>query len=254
MRSLLIALSLAASLARPAGAAELLVAAAVSLREPLEAIAKRFESAHPGTQVQLAFGASSALAAQAKAGAPLDVFVSADEATLDALARAGLVRDGSRRAIAGNQLVVIVAADFATPIASAADLKRPEVRRIALPERAVPLGHYAREWLAGQGVLEALTPELVATEHARATLAAVDAGNAEVGIVYTTDARAATSARVAYTPPAAQQPRIVYAAAQIERAPQPALAEQFLLALTQAEAQATFAAAGFAPPPGPAPR
>ena len=254
MRALLVALSLLLSLSRPAGAEELLVAAAVSLREPLEAIATRFENSHPGTKVQLAFGASSALAAQAMAGAPLDVFVSADEATIDALGKAGLVRERSRRVIAGNQLVVIVAADFKTPITSAADLKRPEVRRIALPERAVPLGHYAREWLAGQGLLETLTPKLVTTEHARATLAAVDAGNAEAGIVYTTDARVATSARVAFTPPAAQQPRIVYVAAQIAKAPWPALAEKFLRALTEADAQATLAAAGFAPPPGPAPR
>jgi molybdate transport system substrate-binding protein len=253
MRALVVALTLLASLARPAGAEELMVAAAVSLREPMEAIASRFESTHPGTKVQLVFGASSALAAQAMAGAPLDIFVSADEETIDKLGKAGLVSARSRRVIAGNQLVVIVAADFKMPITSAADLKRPEVRRIALPERAVPLGHYAREWLAAQGLLEALAPRLVITEHARATLAVVDAGNAEAGIVYATDARVATSARVAFTPPAAQQPRIVYVAAQVAKAPWPALAEKFLLALTEADAQATLAAAGFTPPPGPAP-
>ena len=250
MRIFALVFALIAGLARPSDAEELLVAAAVSLREPLEAVAKDFEQAHPGVRVQLALGATSALAAQAKAGAPLDVFVAADEETIAALAKQGLVRERSGRVIAGNQLVVIAAADFEETIASAADLARPEIRHIALPEPAVPLGHYAREWLAGQGMLEKLKPRIVPTEHARATLAAVDAGNAEVGIVYATDARVATSARVAFTPPAAQQPRIVYVAAQLAKAPLPALAEAFLATLVGADGRTALAAAGFSPPPG----
>jgi molybdate transport system substrate-binding protein len=90
MRTLGAALALAAALAEPAGAEEVLVAAAVSLREPLAAIARRFEEAHPGTRVQLALGASSTLAAQARAGAAFDAFIAADERGLAALAAAGL--------------------------------------------------------------------------------------------------------------------------------------------------------------------
>jgi molybdate transport system substrate-binding protein len=248
MRTLAIAFALIALLGKPAGAEDLLVAAAVSLQEPLETIARQFEAKHAGARVQLAFGSSSALAAQAKAGAPLDVFVAADAETIAALAAAGLVREGSQRVIAGNQLVVIAAADFEAPLASAADLARPELRRIALPERAVPLGHYAREWLASQGLLASLGPRLVPTEHARATLAAVDAGNADAGIVYATDARLARSARVAFIPPPSEQPRIVYVAAPIADAP--ALAEEFVTLLAGGDARAALAAAGFSPAPG----
>ncbi len=250
MRRLGFVLALIAALARPAGAEELLVAAAVSLREPLETIAHGFETEHPGAHVQLVFGASSALAAQARAGAPLDVFVAADEESITALAAAGLVREGSRRLIAGNQLVVIAAAELKIPLARVADLARPEVRRIALPERAVPLGHYAREWLESQGLLESLTPRFIPTEHARATLAAVDAGNADAGIVYATDARLATSARVAFVPPPAEQPRIVYVAVLLAKARAPALAEQFMTTLAGVDARTALAAAGFSPPPG----
>jgi len=250
MRSAGIALALVAIISKPAGAEDLLVAAAVSLREPLDTIARRFESEHAGVRVQLAFGASSTLAAQARAGAPLDVFVAADEESLDALAAAGLVREAGRLRIAGNRLVVIASADLRVPLERAADLERPELRRIALPERTVPLGHYAREWLARHGLLAALGPRLVSTEHARATLAAVDAGHADAGIVYATDARAARSARVAFVPPPAEQPRIVYVAAPLTRARAPALAERFLAALAGAEARQTLVAAGFAPPPG----
>ena len=207
-----------AAIAATSAADELLVAAAVSLREPLEAVAQRFEAARPGTRVQLAFGASSALTAQAKAGAPFDVFLAADEESVDALAAAYLLRAGSRRVFAGNRLVVIASAELKVPIEGAADLSRPEVRRIALAERAVPVGHYAREWLAGRG---AARGALAAHRHHRAR--ACDAGgggrrDAEAGIVYATDMKAARSARVAFTPPDPEQPRIVYVAAQLESA------------------------------------
>lgn len=250
MRVFALVVALIAALAKPASAEELLVAAAVSLREPLEAVAKGFEATHPGVHVQLAFGATSALAAQAKAGAPLDVFVSADEETIALLAKQGLLRTGSERVIAGNQLVVIVAVDVEGALASASDLARPEIRHVALPEPAVPLGRYARAWLAEQGLLEKLKARIVPTEHARATLAAVDAGNAQAGIVYATDARMARSARVAFTPPAAQQPRIVYVAARMDAAPKPALADAFLATLSGVDGRSALVAAGFAPPPG----
>jgi molybdate transport system substrate-binding protein len=249
MRKLCVVLVLAAIAAWPASAEELLVASAVSLREPLEAIARRFEAGSPGVRVQLVFGASSALTAQAKAGAPFDVFLAADEQSVDALAAEGLLREGSRKPIAGNHLVVIASADVRVPITSAADLARPEVRRIALAERAVPVGHYAREWLAREGMLEALAPRFVTTEHARAALAAVDVGNAEAGIVYATDMRAARSARVAFTPPEAEQPRIVYVAALLESGRARAPADAFLAALGDSAAARDFETAGFPPPP-----
>jgi molybdate transport system substrate-binding protein len=250
VRPFALAALLIAALARGAGADdELMVAAAVSLREPLEAVARAFESEHAGARVQLAFGATSALAAQVRAGAPLDVFVSADQATIDALVAEGLVRRETARPIAGNRLVVVVAPGVTARIARAGDLLRPELRRIALPERAVPLGHYAREWLARVGLLAALEPRLVATEHARATLAAVDDAHADAGIVYATDARTARAARVAFTPPDQEQPRILYVAAPLARARAPERAEAFLASLLSAEGRRELEAAGFAAPP-----
>jgi molybdate transport system substrate-binding protein len=248
VRRLWIGLGLAAALAAPARAEELLVAAAVSLREPLEAIAQRFEKGHPGVHVQLAFGASSALVAQAKAGAPFDLFLSADEQSLDALAEAGLLRAGTRRTLVSNRLVVIASPSLSIPIASASDLARLEVRRIAVAEQTVPVGHYARQWLAGRQLLERLEPRLVPLEHARATLAAVDAGNAEAGIVYATDARVARAARVAFTPPDREQPRIRYGMAQVTSGRAPGMADEFQTALGSPEARRELAAAGFLPP------
>ncbi len=226
-----------------AAAEEILVASAVSLREPLAEIARRFERAHPDVRVRLSFGASSVLAAQVRAGAPIDLLVAADERIVHALAEDGIA--GDPIVVAGNRLVVIQAEGAAARITSAEDLMGPSIRRIAVPPRAVPVGRYARGWLVRLGLLDKLAPRMVQTEHARATLAAVDAGDADAAIVYATDAQIARSARIAFELPAAEQPRIVYAAARIAEARQPEDADAFLDFLTAPGAQKTLAAAGF---------
>jgi molybdate transport system substrate-binding protein len=211
-------------------------------------IAASYEAAHPGARVRLALGASNALAEQLRSGAPLEILVSADPQIVDRLASEGLVAEGGRRRVAGNRLVVLVRAELAGRLGSAADLARPEIRRIAIPSPAVPVGRYGREWLAARGLLASLAPRAIATEDARATLAAVDAGNADAAIVYATDARLASSARVAFEIPAAEQPEIVYEAAL--RAGASAEARRFFAFLAGAEASRALAASGFAPPPG----
>jgi molybdate transport system substrate-binding protein len=244
-----LALGLAASAGGAAGE-ELRVAAAASLREPLLEIARSFEAEHPGQQVRLGFGASSALAAQIRAGAPVDVLLSADEEIPLALEAEGLVT--GVRTFASNRLVVIAAERV--PLAGPSDLLGPEVRRVALPAPAVPLGHYARAWLERAGLLEALAERLVQTEDARATLAAVERGSAQAAIVYQSDARLARAARVAFAPPDSEQPRIAYAAARLRETPRAALADRFLSELGNALARAAFRTAGFAEaPPAPTP-
>jgi molybdate transport system substrate-binding protein len=229
-----------------APASELYVAAAASLREPIEVIAKRFEAAHPGTPARVVFGASSVLALQARAGAPLDVLISADPRIVDALARDGLI--AARREIARNRLCVVATPELAAQLHAPRDLASGAVRRLAIPEQAVPVGHYAREWLARQGLLEAVKGRIVQTEHARATLVAVEQGRADAAIVYVTDARLARVAKVAFEIPTAEQPQIAYEAAVLTSARQPAEARAFLAALRAPDAQAVLHAAGFAPP------
>jgi len=237
-------LALAATAIVPwsASADELLAGAAVSLRKPLAAIALDFEARHPGTRVRLSFGASSTLAAQARAGAPLEVFVSADPQLVDDLERQ---RWGeARRDIARNALVVVAASGF--ELERPEDLLAAELRRLALPVRAVPVGGYARQWLAQHGLLERLEDRIVQTEHARATLAAVDAGHADAAIVYVTDVRATPAARTTLAIPQAEQPAILYTAAL--RAGAGELARAFFSALSDENARAHFADAGFETP------
>jgi molybdate transport system substrate-binding protein len=246
-----LALAAACLVGLDAAADELLVAAAVSLREPLTEIATRYSAQDGDAGVRLTFGASSALAAQVRAGAPVDVLVSADERILDDLLQQGLLDADSRVVIASNRLVVLVAEGLAVPIEGPEDLTRPEVRRVAAPEFAVPVGRYAREWLRRRGLLERLAPRLIPTEHARATLAAVDHGQADAAIVYATDARLARSARIAFEVPDAEQPRIVYAAALVQAATRIRPAHEFLTFLTSRAARDALRAAGFVPPRDP---
>jgi molybdate transport system substrate-binding protein len=238
------AASLLAGVRAPAG--EILVSGAVSLREPLAEIASLYEDAHPGVGVDLGFGASSFVAAQVRAGAPIDVVVSADTRILEALARDGWLAADGLVEIATNRLVVLVAREVDERPSRARDLLDPALGRIAVPDGAVPVGRYAREWLRERGLLEPLEPRLVRTEHARATLAAVDLGHVDAAIVYATDARVARSARLAFEVPAEEQPRIVYGAARLRDSREEAAG--FLEFLRGSEARRALARAGFGTP------
>lgn len=242
------ALALASGLvATPAQPIELIVAAASSLREPLTEISRSFERRHSDLRVRTTFGASNVLAIQARMGARIDVLVSADEHSVDTLCSAGLI--GERRIVATNRLVVIVSREGARAIDEPSDLGSDAVRRIAIPEHSVPVGRYARDWLAGHALLDAVAPRTIRTEHARATLIAVDRGLADVAIVYATDARLARSARVAFEIPSGEQPRIVYVAASLADTREPTLASAFLSFLIEPGSASILQDAGFGPPP-----
>jgi len=230
-----------------AGAAdEIVVAGAVSLRAPLQEIVRRYEATRPGVRLVLTSGASSFLAAQLRAGAPIDLLVAADTRIVDDLVSEGLVNASDRQTLATNRLVAMARPGLSPSPTNAAALATPGIRRIAMPDGAVPVGRYAREWLARRGLLDRLAPRFVLTEHARATLAAVDAGHADVALVYATDARLARHATIAFEIPAAEQPRIVYGVALVrDAAPE---AAGFFSWLASPTARQILQRAGFGAP------
>ena len=127
-------------------AAELTVHAAASLTEAMKEIGSAYEK-ESGDKLQYNFGASSTLARQIEEGVPADVFVSADEAKMDALEKKGLLLPGTRRALLSNLLVIVVPVGASNIPQSASDLIRPEFKKIALGEpQTVPAGIYAREY------------------------------------------------------------------------------------------------------------
>ncbi|MBS0659689.1 MAG: molybdate ABC transporter substrate-binding protein [Verrucomicrobia bacterium] len=243
-RALLLALALSAlSVAAPA--AELRVSAAASLTDALQELEPVYEKA-TGDRLVFNFASSSVLARQIKEGAPADLFLSADEPQMDALAKAGLLLENTRRDLLGNTLVVVVPLDAKFVPASPAELRSPQIRRIALGEpSSVPAGVYAKAHLVRLGLWEALQSKCVSTENVRAALAAVASGNADAAWVYKTDAAAARKARIAFETPAAEGPKIVYPLAVVKSSAQPEAAHRLATFLASPPATAIFQRHGF---------
>lgn len=235
----IVLLSLTASLP----AAEVRVFAAVSLTEALEEIAVAYER-KTGDEVVFHFGASSMLARQIEQGAPADLFLSADEARMDALAKRGLIVTATRASVLSNTLVVVVPKDGGMTIASPAQLAN--VRSIALAEpSSVPAGVYARMWLQRIGLWERIRPKVIPTDNVRAALAAVESGNVDAAIVYKTDVRIAKRTRVAFEVPRAQGPAISYPFAMLRDAANRQAAMRLLAYLKSKAAMSIFAKHGF---------
>jgi molybdate transport system substrate-binding protein len=233
---------LAALARRASGAEEVVVFAAASLEDALTEIGAGFERA-TGNRVLFSFGASSTLARQIRAGAPAQVFVSADQAQMDELERAGLVRPADRVDLLSNRLAVIVPAASTRTLRRAADLAG--AGRIALADPlVVPAGVYARQWLEKLGLWETLRARVIPTLDVRAALAAVVSQAADAGVVYRTDAAISARVRVAFEVPEQEGPRIVYPAALLARSAG-AAARAFLIGLRSAAARAVCERLGF---------
>ena len=223
----------------------LTVSAAVSLTDVMETIGRAYPAAG-GDPVSFNFGASNVLARQITNGAPVDVFISADEAQMDLLAKSGLIEEGSRMAVAGNQLAVITRNDWTGQLTSAAALKA--IRRIAVGDpAAVPAGVYAKQYLERAGLWADLQKKLIPAASVRAALAAVANGAADAGIVYVTDARTSKNVRLAFVVGDRDAPRIVYPACVIRTSSRKADARRFIDFLTSADAARIFREHGFMP-------
>lgn len=224
----------------PARAVEVQVYAAASLRDVLRDVAAA--RAGTGDALVFNFAGSNVLALQIQAGAPADVFFSADARRMDALEANGLLRPGTRHDVLTNRLVVVVPASRPSGVRSPQDLLG--VRRLALAEtRSVPAGVYARQYLEGAGLWATLRDRVVPTENVRAALAAVESGNVDAGIVYATDARASKRVRVAFE--IEDGPHILYPVAVLQRARQPEAALRFVEFLSSDAARTVFEAHGF---------
>lgn len=229
----------------------LTVSAAASLREAMEELERRYEAASPGTDVRVNFGASGALARQIEQGAPVDVFVSAAEKPMDDLQRAGLVDARSRRALAGNELVLVVpaSADSASAVRSFDALAAPSVRRVALgAPGSVPAGDYAEEVLRSLGSFDAVKARAVYAQNVRQVLAYVEQGNVDAGVVYRTDAAVSRRVRVAAAAPPGTHSPITYPVAVVARTTNPDAARALVAFLLGDQGREVLRERGFVVP------
>jgi molybdate transport system substrate-binding protein len=239
------------ALAGAGGPAEAItVSAAISLTDVMQEIGQLYTSAGGGP-VRFNFAGSNALARQIANGASVDVFVSADDAQMDVVERAGLVMPGTRSALVRNRLAVVVPSS--RPRLHSVDaLAAGDFRRIAMGDpEAVPAGVYAKRYLRALGLWDALQPRVVPSRNVRAALAAVENGTADAAIVYATDARRSAGLTVAIVVEGAPAPPIVYPACVVRTSRHAGAARQFAAFLASAPAAQAFERHGFIPLHGP---
>ncbi len=228
-------------------AADVTVFAAASLRESLDDVTRQFQTT-TGSRVIVAYGASNALARQIDAGAPADVFISADLEWMDFLDQRHLLAPHTRFNLLRNTLVLVA------PVSSTATLKiapnfglaaalGTDKLAMANPD-SVPAGKYGKSALEALGVWAGVERQVARAENVRAALALVSRGEAPFGIVYRTDALADKGVRIVDTFPQASYPPIVYPAAVLAASTSPS-ARTLLEFLRSAPARAAWEKYGF---------
>src|SRR5215475_9230453 len=251
----LIAIILLGVFTSPAVAQETLtVFAAASLKNALDDVDAEFTKA-TGIKVTASYAASSALAKQIEQGAPADVFASADEDWMDYAQQKRLIKNDSRVNLLGNRLVLTAPktshlADVA--IGPGFDLAAlaGDGHIVTGDVRAVPVGRYAKAALEKLGAWGAAAPKFAMTENVRAALTLVARGEAALGIVYATDAKAEPNVKVVGVFPETSHPPIVYPVALTMSAK--ADAAQYFAFLQSQTAKAVFEGYGFTFLPRPA--
>jgi len=229
----------------PIKAEEIEVFAAASLTDALKEIAANYEKS-TGDKIIFNFAASDMLEMQIKAGAPADIFFSADEAKMNHLESDGLMVKESRKDLLLNSLVIVVSADSSISLTSATQLVDPKIQKIALGQPlSVPAGIYARIYLQKINMWEQIKPRIIPSENVRAALAAVETGNVDAGIVYKTDALHSTKVKVAFAVPVAEGPAITYPVTIIQGSKHAAAAKKFLDYLSEPGSLKTFEKYGF---------
>jgi molybdate transport system substrate-binding protein len=227
-----------------------LVLAAASLQESLSEAASAWTArGHP--KPVLSFAASPALARQIEAGAPADLFISADEPWMDEVAGKKLIAAGTRTSFLANRLVLVAPADSRLslslrpgfPLARALGAGR---LAMADPD-SVPAGRYGKAALVTLGAWPSVANRIARAESVRAALTLVERKEAPLGIVYATDARASPRVRVAGIFPKSSHPPISYPIARLGASTHPD-AEAFRRFLISREGKAVFARYGFIAP------
>jgi molybdate transport system substrate-binding protein len=224
---------------------DILVSAAASLTDALKEIGRAYQSKSKN-RVMFAFASSSTLARQIEAGAPADVFFSADLQTMDTLETNGRLEPGTRKQLLSNQLVIIVPADLPTVVNSPTDLLDSRVRKIALAEpSSVPAGVYSRRYLESLELWDKIKPKIVPVLDVRATLASVESGNVEAGFVYKTDAANSKKVKTVFEVPLGKGPKIIYPVAILKESKRKAAAKEFLNVMVSPSGMDVFKRYGF---------
>jgi molybdate transport system substrate-binding protein len=229
------------------------VFAAASLQKAFTQIGTQFHAAHPNVTTTFNFAGSDALATQINQGAPADVFASANGAQMDVVVKAGTVDGTQAKTFAHNRLVVVVPSNNPGQITSLQDLAKPG-KKVVLAAKTVPVGGYALTFLTkasadpsfGASYKANVLKNVVSYEaDVKSVLAKVSLGEADAGIVYTTDAATAASTTSTLAIPDAFNVIATYPIAPVKASKNASVAQQFIDYVAGPDGQAVLAAYGF---------
>ncbi|WP_414553123.1 molybdate ABC transporter substrate-binding protein [Anabaena sp. CCY 0017] len=230
-----------------AQATELTISVAASMQDAMKAIEPVYREKHPNNKITYNFGSSGSLQQQIEQGAPVDVFISAAERQIEALAQKNLLLPGTRKNLLGNE-VVLIASQKATGISNFQDLSSNQVQRFSIGDpESVPAGQYAQEVLTSLKLYDAIKPKIVFAKDVRQVLSYVETGNVDAGIVYATDAQSSNQVKVIATAPKDSHKPIIYPVAVIQRSQNQAAAQEFVEFLSSDTAKPVFEKYGFTP-------
>ena len=216
--------------------------------DALEEISETYTAA-TGKKIRHTFAGTNVLARQIEEGAPIDVFVSADTATMDGLIGKRLIESETVRAVATNQLVVVVPTDLEMGNALEGARSLGLIRHIAIADpTSVPAGIYARKWLTAEGVWESLEPKIIRVQNVRSALIAAETGNANAAIVYRSDAVSSKKVTIVLVADPVKTGLIEYPAAVVKHSAIQAEAERFIEFLKGETAVEILATHGFGKP------
>lgn len=225
-----------------------MVSAAASLTNAFKEIAQNYQSQFPDAKVALNFGASGALLQQIAKGAPVDVFASADQETMDAAEKQGLVTANDRRDFVQNTLVLIEPVDSKVPVKRLDDLAQSGIKRIAIGNPAsVPVGRYTIHALETAKLWPALERKTIHTQNVRQSLDYVARGEVDAGFVYATDA-AIMKDKVKVALEVPLNMAISYPIAKIKDSPNSEEARRFIHFIFTPQSQAILGKYGFQKP------
>jgi molybdate transport system substrate-binding protein len=220
------------------------VAAAASLESVLSCLLADFAVQQPGISVRAICGASDELADPILNGVHVDLFLSAADGPLDRLESAGVLAPESRTLLCTNRLAAIASSPRITNLRGPRGLLQAEVQSIALADPSCPLGHYTRAYLEPLRLWDAIRQRALFLDNPHVVLAAVESGQADIGLVYRSDAQMSRACRILFTAGPAQ-PEIRYTAALTRRGKQSAPARGLLAFLTSPPAHRWLQRFGF---------
>ena len=222
------------------------IAAANSLRDAFRKVLPLFEAHNKDIAVRVIYGPSQTLSKQIEEGAPIDVFLPSQVEEIDQLEKKGLVIQGTRRVYAGTSLVLIAGTELPAPIASVQDLRTTLIRYIAVGDpKTSSVGKVAAQYLKYSKLDTQLKSQLIYGEHSRAVLDLVAKGEADLGIVYRTDAVSNKKIRILDEAPVDSHTPIHYGVAAVWTAKNISGAGDFINFLGRPQIQALLQDHGF---------